>query len=66
VEGTGGAVTVVSSQGGVIPDVVSQLAADGVRLESVESRKGSVWALFFRASTLVAADHYDDLEHAPR
>jgi 8-oxo-dGTP diphosphatase len=51
-------VPVVCSQGGVIPDLVSRLAAAGaVRLDRVESKKGSVWALFFDGTRLVAADY---------
>jgi 8-oxo-dGTP diphosphatase len=51
-------VPVVCSQGGVIPDLVGRLAsAAGLDLGSVESKKGSVWALFFADSRLVAADY---------
>ncbi|MDQ0376811.1 NUDIX hydrolase [Amycolatopsis thermophila] len=64
-----GGTPVVCSQGGVIPDLVSRLAArDEVRLpvdegEKVPSKKGSVWVLTFRAApgnggpVLVAADY---------
>lgn len=46
----GGAGTaVISSQGGVIPDLVTRLAADGnLALGEVHSKKGSVWTLTFR------------------
>ncbi len=49
----------VCSQGGVIPDLVSRLAKDaGLRLASrVQAKKGSVWALFFAGSELVAGDY---------
>ena len=57
----GGAVA-VSSQGGAIPDTVARLAEEeGVPLDAVSSGKGSVWALSFHGSTLVAADYYPDL-----
>jgi 8-oxo-(d)GTP phosphatase len=54
-----GEVSVVCSQGGVIPDLVSRLAADSpvVLPRRVESKKGSVWALFFAETRLVAADY---------
>lgn len=66
----GGGTPVVCSQGGVIPDVVSTLAArSGVELAESKrggapSKKGSVWVLSFRATEsngspqLVAADYY--------
>jgi 8-oxo-(d)GTP phosphatase len=52
-------VSVVCSQGGVIPDLVTRLAAgSGVPVgERVESKKGSVWALFFAGTRLAAADY---------
>jgi 8-oxo-dGTP diphosphatase len=54
-----GGVAVVCSQGGVIPDLLSRVATDsGLSLgERVESKKGSVWALFFDGTRLVAADY---------
>lgn len=53
-----GGVPLVCSQGGVVPDLVSRLAdAGGVDLDAVESRKGSVWAVFFHRGTMVAADY---------
>jgi 8-oxo-dGTP diphosphatase len=54
-----GGVPVVCSQGGVIPDLLSRVAAEsGLPLpRRVESKKGSVWALFFAESHLVAADY---------
>jgi 8-oxo-dGTP pyrophosphatase MutT (NUDIX family)/phosphohistidine phosphatase SixA len=57
-----GGTPVVSSQGGVIPDVVAALAQrSGLGLGTVESKKGSVWVLSFvplgPAPYLVAADY---------
>ncbi|QUH04578.1 NUDIX hydrolase [Saccharopolyspora erythraea] len=64
--------TVVCSQGGVIPDLVSRLAdRGGLSLGEVHSRKGSVWTLAFRSIhdgsdgtgpnlRLAAADYLDD------
>jgi 8-oxo-dGTP pyrophosphatase MutT (NUDIX family) len=56
-----GGTPVVSSQGGVIPDVLSRLAKDaGVTLDNPKSQKGSAWILSFTrdpAPTLVAADY---------
>jgi phosphohistidine phosphatase SixA/ADP-ribose pyrophosphatase YjhB (NUDIX family) len=47
------------SQGAVIPPLVASLAhSDGLPLPSVKAKKGSVWALFFRSSRVVAADYY--------
>jgi 8-oxo-dGTP diphosphatase len=53
---------VVCSQGEVIPDLVSRLAAeDGLPLGKVSARKASVWALSFMDGRLVAANYYSDL-----
>lgn len=54
-----GGVPVVCSQGGVIPDLLRRVAtASGLSVgRRVESKKGSVWALFFSESRLVAADY---------
>jgi 8-oxo-dGTP diphosphatase len=55
---SGSLVPVVCSQGGVIPDLVGRMATgSGFSLGRVESKKGSVWALFFSGSRLVAADY---------
>ena len=44
-----GGTSLVSSQGGVIPDLVTRLAdSAGLALDDVASRKGSVWTLSFR------------------
>ncbi len=44
-----GGTSVVCSQGGVIPDLVTRLAdSAGLRLDEVASRKSSVWTLSFR------------------
>lgn len=60
-----GGTPVVSSQGGVIPDVIARLAdMNGVRLDEIPSKKGSFWVLSFRPPTsdreprLVAADYF--------
>ena len=56
-------VTVVCSQGGVIPDVVAALAAAsphrlGVDPDDVPARKASTWVLTFDGADLRGADHY--------
>jgi 8-oxo-dGTP diphosphatase len=62
-----GGVTVLCSQGGVIPDLVGALAArDGVRPgrrsgPKIPSRKSSVWTLSFVDTHLTAADYYPTL-----
>lgn len=65
IAGNGG-IPAVSSQGGVIPDLVSTLADEaGLGLAEVASQKGSVWVLSFDRSAdgatprLVAADYLD-------
>jgi 8-oxo-dGTP diphosphatase len=47
-------VTVVCSQGGVIPDVVGELTGQ----DDVPSRKASTWVLGFRDGDLRTADYY--------
>jgi 8-oxo-dGTP pyrophosphatase MutT (NUDIX family)/phosphohistidine phosphatase SixA len=47
-------VTVVCSQGGVIPDVVGTLTGD----DDVPSRKASTWVLGFTKGELRSSDHY--------
>ena len=65
-----GGVTVLVSQGGVVPDLVGTLAElHGVRLgrragQKIPARKGSTWALSFVDSRMVAADYYPDLARA--
>ncbi len=56
-----GGVPVACSQGGVIPDLVSRLAdrAELSLKRPVTSKKGSIWALFFDSSRLVAADYLE-------
>jgi 8-oxo-(d)GTP phosphatase len=56
-------VTVVCSQGGVIPDVVGALVtaagrAVGLDPDDVPSRKASTWVLGLREGTLLTADYY--------
>ena len=55
-------VTVVSSQGGVIPDAVAMLAREAGRPVAVDpddvpSKKASTWVLGLREGTLVSADY---------
>jgi 8-oxo-dGTP diphosphatase len=57
-------VTVVSSQGGVIPDAVRELARDAtmkveIDPDDVPSKKGSVWVLGLRDGVLVSADYVE-------
>jgi 8-oxo-(d)GTP phosphatase len=65
-----GGVTVLVSQGGVIPDLVGGLAAvHRVELgrrsgNKIPARKASAWALSFVDSRLVAADYYPELARA--
>jgi 8-oxo-dGTP diphosphatase len=65
-----GVVTVLCSQGGVIPDVVGTLAElHQVKLgrragRKIPAPKASVWALSFVDTRLVAADYYPDLATA--
>lgn len=49
-------VSVVCSQGGTIPLLLDQLDRANA---PHESRKGSVWALFFAGGELVASDYYE-------
>jgi 8-oxo-dGTP diphosphatase len=62
-----GGVTVLCSQGGVIPDLVGTLAErDRVTLgrrsgSKIPARKASTWALSFVDSRLVGADYHPDL-----
>lgn len=60
-----GGTPVVSSQGGVIPDVIARLAdMNGLPLAEIASKKGSFWVLSFRPPKagreprLVAADYF--------
>lgn len=48
-------VPLICSQGGVIPDIVTQLTG----LPDAPSRKASVWVLGFTDGRLVSADYYD-------
>ncbi|HYQ67036.1 NUDIX hydrolase [Actinophytocola sp.] len=56
-----GGVPVIGSQGGVIPDLVTRLAAaSGLSVDRrLRAKKGSVWALFFDGSRLLAADYLE-------
>jgi 8-oxo-dGTP pyrophosphatase MutT (NUDIX family)/phosphohistidine phosphatase SixA len=57
-----GRAAVVCSQGGVIPDAVSALAAAAGMAVEARARKGSLWALTFTGSDLVDADHLERLD----
>jgi 8-oxo-dGTP diphosphatase len=57
-------VTVVCSQGGVIPGVIASLARDAalpvaVDVDDVPSKKGSTWVLGLRDGALVSADYLE-------
>jgi 8-oxo-dGTP diphosphatase len=55
----------ICSQGEVIPDLIRGLAEGGqVRLDDLNARKGSVWALSFADGKLVDADYLPDLAPA--
>jgi 8-oxo-dGTP diphosphatase len=57
--------TVICSQGGVIPDLLTETAKrDGLSIAETPSRKGSVWVLSFADDRLVAADYFEDLAPA--
>ncbi len=51
---------VLSSQGGVIPDLLERLAKeDDIELpEAFEAKKGSVWSLSFDGTALAAAEYF--------
>jgi 8-oxo-dGTP diphosphatase len=59
-DGTG---TVICSQGGVIPDLLTRLAAaDGVSLgEAIIAKKASVWSLTLSGRRLIAAEYFPPL-----
>jgi 8-oxo-dGTP diphosphatase len=60
-----GASALVCSQGEVIGDLIRGLAEGGeVRLDALNARKGSVWALSFAGGRLVDADYLPDLAPA--
>jgi 8-oxo-dGTP pyrophosphatase MutT (NUDIX family)/phosphohistidine phosphatase SixA len=58
--GTSDGAVVVSSQGGVIPDLLERLTKeDDCTLPSdLEAKKGSTWALIFDGRRLVAAEYF--------
>jgi 8-oxo-dGTP diphosphatase len=57
----GGGVPLISTQGGVIPDLLARLAnRSGLPLpRRVAAKKGSAWALFFDGTKMVAADYVE-------
>jgi 8-oxo-dGTP diphosphatase len=60
-----GVPALICSQGEVIPDLIRGLAEGGqVRLDDLNARKGSVWALSFADGKLVDADYLPDLAPA--
>jgi 8-oxo-dGTP diphosphatase len=61
--GTAGTGTVLCSQGGVVPDLLSRLAReDGYRLpDPIAAKKGSVWSLTFAGEKLVDAEYFPPL-----
>jgi 8-oxo-dGTP diphosphatase len=59
-----GGTSAICSQGGAIPGMLADLAdADGLDLSGVRAKKGSMWALFFVGTRLIAADYYPDFKH---
>ena len=58
--GSEGTATVICSQGGVIPDLLSRIAtADKVELpKPVSAKKGSVWSLTFADRTLIGGEYF--------
>ncbi len=57
-----GTTVAVCSQGVVVPSLVTAISeASGRDLGPVAAKKGSVWALWFAAGKLVAADYYPSL-----
>ncbi|WP_425453773.1 NUDIX hydrolase [Corynebacterium pseudopelargi] len=53
-----GGVSVVVAQGGVIPDALAWLSAEGtLPLEDTEAKKASVWVLSFHEGELTGADY---------
>jgi 8-oxo-dGTP diphosphatase len=61
--GTSGTGTVVCSQGGVIPDLLENLARkDKYALaDPLVSKKGSVWSLTFADDRLIDAEYFPPL-----
>ncbi|WP_252441904.1 NUDIX hydrolase [Pseudonocardia humida] len=54
-----GGVTMIASQGGVIPDLVGTLAKSaGIDPDDVPAKKASTWVLTFVDGVVHAADHY--------
>ena len=52
---------VVCSQGEVIPDLLARLAQEhGLRLPSLDTRNGGMWALSFARGRLLVADYFAD------
>jgi 8-oxo-(d)GTP phosphatase len=59
-----GGTSAICSQGGAIPGMVAELAdADGLDLPEIPAKKGSMWALFFAGTRMIAADYYPDFKH---
>ena len=57
-----GGTTMLCSQGEVIPDLMTRLAAHSrIKLRRQPTRKGSVWALSFANGRLIGADYDADL-----
>ncbi len=53
-----GGVSVVVSQGTIIPDMIAWLSAQGrLPLDEIEAKKGSVWVLSFHHGELTGADY---------
>jgi 8-oxo-(d)GTP phosphatase len=58
---------VISSQGGVVPDLLERLAKeDDYDLpQDIEAKKGSTWSLSLEGPRLVAAEYFPPPEVGP-
>ncbi|MPZ90972.1 MAG: NUDIX domain-containing protein [Actinobacteria bacterium] len=65
--GTPEGAVVISSQGGVVPDLLERLAKeDDYDLpQDIEAKKGSTWSLSFEGPRLVAAEYFPPPEVGP-
>jgi hypothetical protein len=51
----------------VIPHLIASIAEeDGLHVDNVPAKKGSLWALFFAGGRLAGADYYPSLARSTR